>query len=64
MSWCVMQDKLTTVYNDLEMVIKRTGGRSDNDQQEPFVTMTDVMVRLVFNWLVDFVSNLHITTLG
>ena len=47
MSWCLMQEKVSTLETDVESVYRRLGGRytgTMDSEPDPLVTMADVQV--------------------
>lgn len=50
MSWCLMEERVKGVYNDVESIFKRLGGRPKENDPEPekIMTMTEVQVMFLF----------------
>ena len=48
MSWCIMQESIVGLKNDIEVIFERTGGRTtDGEKPEPFITMSQCQVMYI-----------------
>jgi len=52
MSWCLMQEKVTSLESDVDIIYGRTGGRAVDMEPKHLATTSDVQVVSACQWIV------------